>query len=207
MSVGFQGSLLDEPALGLGSLAGLRRTELGAGAWIDVLPGWVQGADGLFEELLTAIPWRAEQRQMYDAVVEVPRLVHTYGVRDPLPHDLIRQAREALSDHYLAELGERFVTTGCCLYRDGRDSVAWHGDNLGRSRTHDTMVAIVSVGSPRKLSLRPVGGPTAASFALGHGDLAVMGGSCQRTFQHGVLKTAKPAGPRISLQFRPLNVW
>ena len=112
MSVAFQGSLLDEPTLGLGSLAGLRRTELGAGAWIDVLPGWVQGADGLFEELLTAIPWRAEQRQMYDAVVEVPRLVHTYGVRDPLPHDLIRQAREALSDHYLAELGERFVTTG-----------------------------------------------------------------------------------------------
>ncbi len=207
MTLAFQASLLDGPTLGLGSLDGVTRTHLGAGAWIDVLPGWVQGADELFAELVSAIPWRAEQRQMYDAVVDVPRLVHTYGVRDPLPHPLVESARESLSDYYFAELGERFVTTGCCLYRDGNDSVAWHGDNLGRSRTRDTMVAIVSLGSPRRLSLRPLGGATAASFPLGHGDLAVMGGSCQRTFQHAVLKTARPTGPRISLQFRPLNVW
>ncbi|MEZ5201245.1 MAG: hypothetical protein R2742_07970 [Micropruina glycogenica] len=42
------------------------------------------------------------------------------------------------------------------LRRDGRDSVAWHGDRIGRSRTEDTMVAIVSFGAPRQLSLRPV---------------------------------------------------
>jgi alkylated DNA repair dioxygenase AlkB len=144
---------------------------------------------------------------MYDRVVDVPRLVHTYGVSAELPHPALTEARDALSAHYADELGEPFVTAGCCYYRDGRDSVAWHGDNLGRGRAQDTMVAIVSFGSPRKLQLRPVGGSTQVSHALGHGDLIVMGGSCQRTWEHCVPKTARPVGPRISVQFRPLNVF
>jgi alkylated DNA repair dioxygenase AlkB len=31
----------------------------------------------------------------------------------------------------------------------------------------------------------------------------VMGGSCQRTWDHAVPKTAGSVGPRISVQFRP----
>jgi alkylated DNA repair dioxygenase AlkB len=97
-----------------------------------------------------------------------------------------------------------------CYYRDGRDSVAWHGDTIGRSRTEDTMVAIVSLGEARRLSLRPRTGGAAQrhslSFPLGHGDLVVMGGSCQRTWEHAILKTSRPVGPRISVQFRPRNV-
>jgi alkylated DNA repair dioxygenase AlkB len=94
-----------------------------------------------------------------------------------------------------------------CFYRDGRDSVAWHGDTIGRSRTEDTMVAIVSFGAPRPLLLRPRGGgePT-LRYVLGHGDLVVMGGSCQRTWEHAIPKTARPVGPRISVQFRPRGV-
>ena len=68
------------------------------------------------------------------------------------------------------------------------------------------MVAIVSFGSPRRLMLRPRGGGASVGFALGHGDLIVMGGSCQRTWEHAILKTARPAGPRISVQFRPRGV-
>jgi alkylated DNA repair dioxygenase AlkB len=64
----------------------------------------------------------------------------------------------------------------------------------------------VSFGSPRTLLLRPrTGGPSSA-FALGHGDLLVMGGSCQRTWEHAVPKTSKPVGPRVSVQFRPHGV-
>jgi alkylated DNA repair dioxygenase AlkB len=115
--------------------------------------------------------------------------------------------REALSDHYQAELGERFVTAGLCLYRDGRDSVAWHGDRIGRSSREDTMVAILSVGSARPLMLRPRdGGAPSRRLALGHGDLVVMGGSCQRTWDHAIPKTAKDVGPRISIQFRVKGV-
>ncbi|MFL6023437.1 MAG: alpha-ketoglutarate-dependent dioxygenase AlkB [Marmoricola sp.] len=207
MSVAFQPSLFDQPDPGVGPLTGARRTRLTDGAWVDVLPGWFGGADAVFEHLLAEVPWRAESREMYDRVVDVPRLVHTYGIGDPLPHDALTAARDALCDHYADELGEPFVTAGCCYYRDGNDSVAWHGDNIGRGRSHDTMVAIVSFGSPRKLLLRPLGGTTAVTHALGHGDLIVMGGSCQRTWEHAVPKTSRPVGPRISVQFRPRNVF
>src|SRR4029078_9009316 len=123
---------------------------------------------------------------MYDRVVDVPRLVHTYGEGEPLPHPLLDEARDALSEHYRPELGEPVLTAGCCYYRDGRDSVAWHGDRFGRGRTHDTMVAIISVGDPRRLALRPRGGGESLSFEMGHCDLVVMGGSFPRPSQHAV---------------------
>lgn len=216
MTAWFQGSLLDGdtgPRLGeLGDT--VQRTELTHGAWVDVRPGWVAGADELFLRLQAEVPWRAERREMYDRVVDVPRLICFYGEGDPLPDPALDAARDALSAHYAPELGEPFTTAGLCCYRDGRDSVAWHGDRIGRGRLENTMVAIVSLGEPRRLSLRPrvvaPGDPAEArrqiGFALGHGDLVVMGGSCQRTWEHAVLKTAKPVGPRISVQFRPAGV-
>jgi alkylated DNA repair dioxygenase AlkB len=208
MATAFQASLLDldeEVRPGpLGRTA--RRTPLRHGAWIDIRPGWLLGADALFQRLADFVPWRAERRKMYDRVVEVPRLLSFYDDGDELPDPALASARTALNAHYAAELGEEFRTAGLCLYRDGRDSVAWHGDTIGRGATQDTMVAIISVGAPRALLLRPRGGGVALRHELGHGDLLVMGGSCQRTWEHAVPKTARPAGPRISIQFRPVGV-
>jgi alkylated DNA repair dioxygenase AlkB len=208
MTGAFQSSLLDcsdEVVPGpLGS--SVRRTVLSGGAWIDVRPGWIAGADTLFERLAETVPWRAEQRQMYDRVVDVPRLQSCYGEGRALPDPALEEARRALDAHYAGELGEPFRTAGLCLYRDGRDSVAWHGDTIGRGRTEDTMVAIVSIGTPRALLLRPRGGGPALRHELGHGDLLVMGGSCQRTWEHAIPKTARALGPRISIQFRPRGV-
>jgi alkylated DNA repair dioxygenase AlkB len=206
----FQGTLF-ETAVEAGApiLADLEsavRHRLTRGAWVDVCRDWVSGADELLSRLVADVPWRAERRQMYDRLVDVPRLVHTYGDGEPLPHPLLVDARAALTAHYLPELGEPFLTAGCCYYRDGRDSVAWHGDTIGRGRTQDTMVAIVSFGDPRQLRLRPRGGGESLSFEMGHGDLLVMGGSCQRTWEHAVPKVAH-AGPRISVQFRPRGVF
>ena len=202
-----QGSLFDQTdQLRLGPLDGIRRTALGLGAWIDVLPGWLGGADALFEELAAEVPWRAERRQMYDQVVAVPRLLAYYGADDSLPHPVLTEARDALSAYYARELGEPFATSGLCYYRDGRDSVAWHGDRIGRGAREDTLVAILSVGAPRDLLLRPVRGGESVRRPLGHGDLIVMGGSCQRTWEHCVPKTTRAAGPRISVQFRPHGV-
>ncbi|MFF4318178.1 alpha-ketoglutarate-dependent dioxygenase AlkB [Streptomyces sp. NPDC001568] len=203
-----QGSLFDQTdEIRLGPLAGMRRTHLGAGAWVDRLPGWLTGADALFESLAGEVPWRAERRQMYEREVEVPRLLAFYGDGAELPHPVLTEARTALGRHYAAELNEPFVTAGLCLYRDGRDSVAWHGDRTGRSATQDTMVAILSVGDPRDLVLRPRdGGATLLRLPLGHGDLVVMGGSCQRTMEHAVPKTLRAVGPRISVQFRTRGV-
>ena len=203
----FQGSILDGDAgVRVGSLDRVERHVLSDGAWVDTLPGWVSGSDELFETLRTEVPWREERREMYDRVVDVPRLLCFYGARRALPHPALEQARDALSEHYADELGEPFVTAGLCFYRDGNDSVAWHGDRIGRSRTEDTMGAILSLGSERRLSLRPAGGGPQTGFSLGHGDLSVMGGSCQRTWEHAILKTTKAAGPRISVQFRVAGV-
>ncbi|GGS48225.1 alpha-ketoglutarate-dependent dioxygenase AlkB [Streptomyces griseoviridis] len=207
MTTHLQGSLFDQDdRLRLGPLDGVRRTRLGSGAWIDVLPAWLSGADALFERLAAEVPWRAERRAMYDRVVDVPRLLAFYGAGDPLPHAVLDEARDALGAHYAAELGEPFTTAGLCYYRDGRDSVAWHGDRVGRGAREDTMVAILSVGTPRDLLLRPVGGGPAVRRPLGHGDLIVMGGSCQRTWEHCVPKSARTGGGRISVQFRPDDV-
>ncbi|MGH3176183.1 MAG: alpha-ketoglutarate-dependent dioxygenase AlkB, partial [Streptosporangiaceae bacterium] len=139
-------------------------------------------------------------------VVAVPRLLCFYGEDEPLPDPVLTAAREALSARYGPELGEPFRTAGLCLYRDGRDSVAWHGDTIGRGKTEDTMVAILSLGTPRPLMLRPRSGGSSLRFEVGHGDLLVMGGSCQRTWEHAVPKTSQLVGPRISVQFRPRGV-
>ncbi|MGP4052117.1 alpha-ketoglutarate-dependent dioxygenase AlkB [Streptomyces sp. 2A115] len=207
MSTHLQGSLFDQSDdVVLAPLNGLRRTVLGDGAWIDQLTGWLHGADALFARLADTVPWRAERRQMYEHTVDVPRLLAFYRADDRLPHPVLDEARDALSSYYADELGEPFTTAGLCFYRDGRDSVAWHGDRIGRGAREDTMVAILSVGAPRDLLLRPRRGGAALRRPLGHGDLIVMGGSCQRTWEHAIPKTARAAGPRISIQFRPHGV-
>ena len=220
MPVEFQASLFDTAFVDAGTTdaplaatatlgplgVAVRRHQLSHGAWVDVRPGWVSGSDDVFAKLVQAVPWHAERRQMYERVVAVPRLLKFYGEADALPDPVLVEARGALNAHYRPELGEDFTTAGLCYYRDGRDSVAWHGDTIGRSRTEDTMVAIVSFGEARRLLLRPRNGGPTRGFSLGHGDLLVMGGSCQRTWEHAVPKTARPVGPRISVQFRPHNV-
>ena len=159
------------------------RRDLGAGAWVDLRSSWVDDARTLFDELLTAVPWRAERRQMYDRVLDVPRLVSLHDlITEPPPHPAITKLRRRLNDIYAGELGEPFTSAGLCLYRDGSDSVAWHGDTVGRSSTEDTMVAIVSLGATRVLALRPRGGGPSLRLPQQHGDLMVMGGSCQRNW-------------------------
>jgi len=219
MSIAVQQSLLDLCDQAAPGATEPDRVPLSRGAWIDVQRGWLSGSAGLFARLAETVPWRAERRRMYDRTVDVPRLLRFYGDDEPLPDPALGACRAALSAHYAAELGEPFVTAGLCFYRDGRDSVAWHGDRIGRGSAQDTMVAIVSIGAARPLLLRPAGaapagiaprqdggpGPT-LRYRLGHGDLLVMGGSCQRTWEHAVPKSARPTGPRISIQFRPRNV-
>lgn len=184
------------------ALAALDRIDLGRGAWVDHLESWLTDDVDVYEALCRQVPWQQERRVMFDNVVSVPRL--TAWCTDParLPHPSLVRAFDALNAHYGPE---PFTTAGLCWYRDGRDSVAWHGDNVGRHRP-TTLIAIVSLGEARPLSLRPRGGGPSRSFPLGHGDLLVMGGTCQSTFEHAVPKVAA-AGPRISVQFRQAGVF
>jgi alkylated DNA repair dioxygenase AlkB len=176
----------------------LRRIELARGAWLDLARGWLDGDTALLEVLERRIAWRAESRVMYDRTVEVPR---RYAPIDDAAamHPVLAEMRAALDDRYAS----RFERLSVALYRDGSDSVAWHGDYVAR-RMREALVATVSVGAPRKFLVRPTGGGASIALTLGWGDLLVMGGTCQRTHQHAVPKVAH-ADPRIAVMFRP--VW
>jgi alkylated DNA repair dioxygenase AlkB len=194
-------------SLEFASLGGVERIPLSDGAWVEIRRAWLRGGFALLEGLLGSSDWVSERRRMYDRVVDTPRLLRFYRTGEVVPWAELAQARSILSEHYFDELGEEFTSTGMCLYRDGRDSVAWHGDTIGRGATEDTVVAIVSLGASRSFALRPrSGGGPSMRFTLDHGDLIVMGGSCQRTWEHALPKTAKNVGPRISVQFRPSGV-
>jgi alkylated DNA repair dioxygenase AlkB len=181
----------------------VERRPLSDGAWIDLRPGFITGADELFDELARVVPWHEEKMHIYDNTVRVPRLLAGYQRGEALPHSVLEEARSALNAHYADELGEQFVSAGLCLYRDGSDSVAFHGDRIARESSRDTMVAIISLGAARPFGLRPKAGGPGVRLQVGHGDLLVMGGSCQRTWLHGIPKVASCLGARISVQFRP----
>jgi alkylated DNA repair dioxygenase AlkB len=171
----------------------IQRRELSDGAWVDYAPGWVSGHDALFDDLEHRLRWRSEKRKMYDRVVQTPRLLAS------VPREgIVEDMRCALSARY----GEEFVRTTAALYRDGDDSVAFHGDTTARDM--DTaLVATVSLGQPRRFGLKHTGGGAAIWYQLGRGDLIVMGGTCQRTWRHGIPKVALAPGPRIAIMFRP----
>ena len=214
MSVTLQESLLD---LGDEAVPGRLRPErvpLSRGAWVDVQRGWLAGSAPLFTRLAQAVPWRAERRRMYDRTVDVPRLLCFYGENAPLPDPALDACRDALNAHYAAELGEPFVTAGLCFYRDGGTASPGTATPSGaarpRTRWSDSLArrgAAAAAAARAAASVRPRG-PSAGTlrYNLGHGDLIVMGGSCQRTWEHAVPKSARPAGPRISVQFRPRGV-
>jgi alkylated DNA repair dioxygenase AlkB len=210
MIVGMQPSLLsfdsNDDTHAFSDLSQGERTTLAAHSWVDVHRGWMRNGFDLYDELLAMNGWKAERRQMYDNVVDVPRLLRFYPTGYQVPFPALIEARTLLSAHYRPELGEDLTSTGMCLYRDGQDSVAWHGDTIGRGATVDTVVAILSLGASRTFALRPRGGGSSIRFTLDHGDLVVMGGSCQRTWDHALPKTSRPVGPRISIQFRPAGV-
>jgi alkylated DNA repair dioxygenase AlkB len=191
----FQGTLLGatEPAIDR-SFRRVERLELADAAWVDHVSGWLTGADELFGEIVDLVQWQSPMVKMWDKQLQQPRLNGSLDVASRPP--IVEDMRAALSDRYEIE----FRSIGANLYRDGRDSVAWHGDRVARTLPEAT-IAIVSLGGPRRFLLRPKGGGRSVRFELASGDLLAMGGSCQRTWQHSVPKVAH-ADPRVSLTFR-----
>jgi alkylated DNA repair dioxygenase AlkB len=188
---------LDDPAVDR-SFSGLGRIDLDDQAWVDHAPGWVSGADRLFEEILAGRGWDQRTRRMYDQTVEEPRLTAPWSLDsgEPLEPPLLEEIRIELSERYERE----FDSAGFNLYRDGNDSVAWHADRIP-VEIEAPVVALVSLGEPRRFLLRPKGGGGSRTFMLGRGDLLVTGGQTQRTWEHSVPKVAQ-AGPRISVAYR-----
>ena len=171
--------------------------ELTDGAWIDYAESFVHGHALLFERLLADVHWHETTQQLYDKRVITPRLVASIeDLRTPEP--FLHHVAAALSARYAVT----FDRITFALYRDGRDSVAWHRDRVLRQQKHG-LVATVSVGEPRPfLVRRRGGGAPSLRYHLGWGDLMVMGGTCQVTHEHTVPKVRHVNGPRIAIMFR-----
>jgi alkylated DNA repair dioxygenase AlkB len=180
------------------SFRNLVRIDLDERSWVEHAPGWVRGADRLFEEVLAGRDWEQRSRRMYDQTVREPRLTAPWTKESghPLEPPILEEIRVVLSERYRRD----FDSVGFNLYRDGRDSVAWHGDRIPEE-IEGPIVVLVSLGEPRRFLLRPKGGGKSRSFLLGRGDLLVTGGQTQRAWDHSVPKVAR-AGPRISLAYR-----
>lgn len=195
----WQPSLLDsgEPAIDRAFSTATRR-HLDERSWVDVVPHWVvAGADDLFDAIVEHAGWRQRNRWMYDERVDEPRLTSSWRDADGAPiHPVIGDMRTALCERY----GVEFDSGGLNLYRDGRDSVAWHGDRIPAEIT-EPIVGIVSLGHPRSFRLRPKGGGRSIEILMQRGDLLVTGGRCQREWEHAIPKVAS-AGPRLSITFR-----
>ncbi|MGF7237673.1 MAG: alpha-ketoglutarate-dependent dioxygenase AlkB [Frankia sp.] len=187
-------TLGEEPRIEPG--APTNRVWLGSGAWVEVAPGWLRGADALFEHLAAEVPWRQGKRWMYERVVDDPRLSHWYSSEDELPHPALGAMRTALE----RRCGVRFGAVGLNYYRDGKDSVAPHRDRELKY-LDSTLIAIVTLGGQRPFHLRRIGGGASHRLQPASGDLLVMGGTCQRLWEHGVPKVAG-ADPRISVSMR-----
>ncbi|MDO8391457.1 MAG: alpha-ketoglutarate-dependent dioxygenase AlkB [Actinomycetota bacterium] len=187
----------EDPTVDAG-FSGLTRTQLDDTSWVDIVPGWLRGADLVFAELVARLPWEQREVTMYQRRLPEPRLTAWWTTTDGLePLPVLGEARAALTRHYSLP----FDSIGCNLYRDGRDSVAWHADRE-RYEHEDPVVAIISTGTPRVLHIRPKAGGASRTWRLGQGDLLVMGGACQHDYEHCVPKSATVEGPRLSIVFR-----
>jgi alkylated DNA repair dioxygenase AlkB len=196
-----QGSLFAAGPPEVRSSVPFERIDLGDGAWVDVARGWLAGADELCQRLIDQVEWQHRRRHMYDRIVDEPRLVSWYPAGEWLPDEGLAWFRVAVGRHY----GVGFDAMGLNYYRDGNDSVAWHSDRELRELS-DTLVAILTLGEARPFLLRPkVAAPgrrrTSRDLHPASGDLIVMGGRCQQTWEHSVPKVAS-AGPRISASVR-----
>ncbi|MEO5841974.1 MAG: alpha-ketoglutarate-dependent dioxygenase AlkB [Acidimicrobiales bacterium] len=174
--------------------AQFERVALDDTSWADVTRDLLLGADSLFDTLVRVLPFTQSRRYMYDRWVDEPRLSCGLDMGDAPA--VVRSLARTFTKTYGIKFDSCFVN----YYRDGHDSVAWHSDRIGRAIL-DPMVAIVSLGGPRRFGLRPKGGGRAHGFTLYSGDALVMGGGCQHRFEHAVPKMAY-AAPRLSLSFR-----
>ena len=173
----------------------VQRHDLDGTSWVDHAPGWLSGADECLGLFLGSLAWEQRQRAMYDDIVWEPRLTASMTPASAPP--VVHRITAALGRRY----GPTFDRMWLNLYRDGSDSVAWHGDRIQRE-VLEPLVGIVSLGATRTFALRPKGGGPALRLRPAHGDLLVMGGRCQHDWEHCVPKTRRAVGPRVSFTAR-----
>jgi alkylated DNA repair dioxygenase AlkB len=170
-------------------------------------------SDRIFSELYNNIDWKQDTTILFGKQVNLPRLTAWYGEpgksycyskikMEPLlwiPVLInLKYQIEALSD-------TQFNSVLLNLYRDGKDSVAWHSDDeleLGKNPT----IASISFGATRRFMFRhKYQKKIKFEIELTHGSFLLMKGATQHFWQHQIPKTNKLVEPRINLTFRKVS--
>jgi alkylated DNA repair dioxygenase AlkB len=172
------------------------RIQLDETSWVDHVPGWLAGDDALIELLTTQAAWEQRSRWMYTQMVTEPRLTAEYPVVADAPHPVLRYLADILSEHY----GRRYTRLWMNWYRDNSDGTGWHADRPA-NQLDEAVIPVLSLGATRRFLIRPDGGGPSQSIVVHGGDLVVMGGRCQKDYQHSVPKQKQAAGARLSLNF------
>ena len=173
------------------------RTALDARSWVEVFPGWLAGANELFQRLAEGVPWQEHHRWLFRQRFLEPRLTAEYRQLADAPHPGLVAAGDALSAHY----GVRYDNLWLNLYRGGEDSTSWHRDRFS-CRRPECIVPVLTLGATRRFLLKPRAGGPSIAFHPSAGDLVVMGGWCQDEWVHSVPKAPDTLGARISVNFQ-----
>ncbi|MCL9761057.1 alpha-ketoglutarate-dependent dioxygenase AlkB [Frankia sp. AiPa1] len=178
-------------------------------SWVDVTRGWLGGADSLYEEMRTGLPWRQGTMWRYERTVTAPRLSAWIPRGGPVPFPALLDAYRTLRRTY----GVDFDGFGLSMYRDGNDAVALHRDREMRW-LDDTIIAILTLGARRPFLVksrhlapgrRLLADPLdrgGQDLAPASGDLIVLGGRAQADWLHGVPRVPGHVSGRISVQWR-----
>ena len=172
------------------------RIALDATSWIDYVQGWLAGDGELMAMLTEQAGWEQRSRWMYTRTVTEPRLTAEYPVIADAPQPVLHYLAEILSAHY----GRTYTRLWMNWYRDNNDGTGWHPDRP-QNQLDEAVIPVLSLGATRRFLIRPAGGGASRTITAHGGDLVVMGGRCQRDYEHSVPKQKQPAGARLSLNF------
>jgi 2OG-Fe(II) oxygenase superfamily len=202
-----QATTASSTALAINRRAAVRRIALDETSWVDLVEGFVPGADELFTTVHAGTPWQQTEVLRYDKYIPENRL--GAGLRKDGPPIAVRQ----IGMHLDATYRVNFAGVAAILYRDGNDFQGLHSDREMKW-LDDTLVAITVLGVRRPFVLRkrgvsanhkdltPAGeSPDDVVLMPGDGDLLVMGGRNQRDWLHGIPATTTDQA-RISLTWR-----
>jgi alkylated DNA repair dioxygenase AlkB len=174
------------------------RIPLDETSWLEHFPGWLDpaAAASLLANLITGARWEQRKRWMINRHVLEPRLTAEYDDLAAVPDSTLSAAAKALTGQYQVPYDGLWIN----FYRSHRDSTGWHGD-WPTCKRPECIVPVLSLGAPRRFLIKPRSGGRSIGITPESGDLIVMGGRAQRDWLHCVPKQARPAGPRISVNF------
>jgi alkylated DNA repair dioxygenase AlkB len=174
-----------------------KRIAIDSTSWVEIVPGWLSGAQLLLEALRSTVPWQQRDRRLFDQTFREPRMTAEYRTLAAVRNRILLDCVQALSGHYDVAYDSLWLN----LYRDGQDSTGWHRDRFS-CRQPECIVPVLTLGATRRFLIKPRNGGPSMVFKPNSGDLLVMGGRSQEDWVHSVPKDRVVTGQRMSINFQ-----